>query len=120
MCSVVTGPATDTCRKPLASRAPTVYDEPMLIPKLRSPIVLVHGLFGFEKLGVAGMTIVNYFPGIPDLLTAAGNRVLIPALTPTGGVADRAKQLKDFLVQHSPGEPVHVIAHSLGGLDARF
>jgi triacylglycerol lipase len=92
----------------------------MNIPKLRSPIVLVHGLFGFDKLGVAGATIVNYFPGIPDLLTAAGNRVLIPALTPTGGVAQRARQLKDFLVQHSPQEPVHIIAHSLGGLDARY
>jgi triacylglycerol lipase len=92
----------------------------MVIPKLRSPVVLVHGLFGFDKVGVAGATLVNYFRGIPEILTAAGNRVLIPSLTPTGGVVDRAKQLKDFLVLHSPGEPVHVIAHSLGGLDARY
>lgn len=92
----------------------------MTIPKLRSPVVLVHGLFGFDKIGVAGTTIVSYFRGIPELLTAAGNRVLIPTLTPTGGVEARAKQLKDFLLQHSPGEPVHLIAHSLGGLDARY
>jgi triacylglycerol lipase len=92
----------------------------MIIPKLRSPVVLVHGIFGFDKLGVAGATLVNYFPGIPDLLTAAGNRVLIPAMTPTGAVADRAKQLKDFLLKHSPGEPVHIIAHSMGGLDSRY
>ncbi|MBI1832699.1 MAG: triacylglycerol lipase, partial [Planctomycetes bacterium] len=84
-----------------------------MIPKLRSPIVLVHGLFGFDKIGVAGATLVNYFPGIPDLLTAVGNRVLIPALTPTGGVAQRAQQLKEFLLQHAPGEPVHLIAHSM-------
>jgi triacylglycerol lipase len=92
----------------------------MLIPKLRSPVVLVHGLLGFDKLGVPGATLVNYFPGIPDLLTGAGNRVLIPSLTPTGGVEERAKQLKKFLLTHSPGEPVHLIAHSMGGLDARF
>lgn len=92
----------------------------MLIPKLRSPVVLVHGLFGFDKLGVGGTTLVNYFRDIPDLLTAAGNRVLIPSLTPTGGVADRAQQLKDFLLLHSPGEPVHLLAHSMGGLDARY
>ena len=92
----------------------------MIIPKLRSPIVLVHGLFGFDKLGVAGATLINYFPGIPDLLTGAGNRVLIPSLTPTAGVEQRARQLKDFLLQHSPGEPVHLIAHSMGGLDSRY
>jgi triacylglycerol lipase len=92
----------------------------MIIPKLRSPIVLVHGLFGFDRLGVAGMTLVNYFPGIPDLLQAAGNRVLIPFLTPTGAVADRAAQLKDFLVKTSANEPVHLIAHSMGGLDSRY
>ena len=92
----------------------------MIIAKLRSPVVLVHGIFGFNKLGVAGATLVNYFPGIPDLLTATGNRVLIPSMTPTGAVADRAQQLKDFLLKHSPGEPVHIIAHSMGGLDARY
>ncbi len=92
----------------------------MIIPKLRSPVALVHGLFGFDKLGVAGTTLVNYFRGIPELLTGAGNRVLVPSLTPTAGIEERAKQLKDFLVLHSPGEPVHLIAHSMGGLDSRY
>ena len=92
----------------------------MIIPKLRSPVVLVHGLFGFNILGVGGMKLVDYFPGIGDLLTNAGNRVLVPSLSPTGGVPDRAQQLKDFLLTHSPGEPVHLFAHSLGGLDSRY
>ena len=67
----------------------------MVIPQLRAPIVLVHGLFGFDKIDALGTTLVNYFPGIPELMTAAGNRVLLPFLTPTGGVAERARQLKD-------------------------
>jgi triacylglycerol lipase len=92
----------------------------MIIPKLRTPIVLVHGLFGFDKIDALGTTLVNYFPGIPEILTAAGNRVLIPSLTPTGGTEERAKQLKDFIQKHSPTEPVHLIAHSLGGLDSRY
>jgi len=104
---------------PFASRRDSVYDG-IMIPKLRAPIALVHGLFGFDKIGVAGATLANYFPGIPDLLTEAGNRVLIPALTPTGGVSERAQQLKDFLREHSPAEPVHLIAHSMGGLDSRY
>jgi triacylglycerol lipase len=92
----------------------------MIIPKLRSPIVLVHGLFGFDRLQVAGTTLINYFPGIPELLEAAGNRVLIPNMTPTGGVEERAGQLKEFLLQNAANDPVHLIAHSMGGLDSRF
>src|SRR2546421_448283 len=90
-----------------------------MIPKLRAPIVLVHGLFGFNRVRVAGLTVANYFPGIVDSLEAAGNRVLLPWLSPTGGIAVRARQLKDFIDTHSPGEPVHIMAHSMGGLDAR-
>jgi triacylglycerol lipase len=92
----------------------------MIIPKLRSPIVLVHGLLGFDRVQVGGTTLVNYFPEIPELFQAAGNRVLIPALTPTAGVAERAGQLKEFLQAHAANEPVHIIAHSMGGLDSRY
>ena len=92
------------------------------IPKLREPIVLVHGLFGFDRIRLPGVgwTVANYFPRIPEMLQAGGNRVFIPALTPTGGVAHRAEQLKDFINRASPEEPVHIIAHSMGGLDARY
>lgn len=92
----------------------------MALPKLRSPIVLVHGLFGFERLRLAGFTMASYFPGIVSKLEQAGNRVLVPSLSPTGGVADRALQLKTFLEANSHGEPVHLVAHSMGGLDARY
>jgi triacylglycerol lipase len=91
-----------------------------LIPRLRSPIVLVHGLFGFARVQVAGRTMLNYFPGITEALEAAGNRVLVPGLAPTGCIKERAQQLKNFLLRASPGEPVHLIAHSMGGLDARY
>jgi triacylglycerol lipase len=32
----------------------------------------------------------------------------------------RAAQLKQFIDRESPGEPVHLLAHSLGGLDSRY
>ena len=92
----------------------------MTIPKLRSPIILVHGLLGFRRLELAGATIASYFPGIPALMEAAANRVLIPALPPTGGVEVRANALKDFITQQVGTEPVHLIAHSMGGLDSRY
>jgi triacylglycerol lipase len=89
-------------------------------PKLRSPIVLVHGLLGVTRVQVGDWTLANYFGQIPELLTAAGNRVFQPQLSLTGGVQERAEQLKAFLDRYSPGEPVHMIAHSMGGLDSRY
>lgn len=88
--------------------------------KLQAPIVLVHGLFGFDRLRLAGWTMASYFPRIPEYLTAAGNRVLVPSLPPMSGIAERANQLKAFLDRESPGEPVHLIGHSMGGLDCRY
>jgi triacylglycerol lipase len=92
----------------------------MIIPRLRAPIVLVHGLCGFDNFSLGGWKLAEYFPGIPQALQIAGNRVLTPRLSPTRGIADRAAQLKQFLDRALPNEQVHVIAHSLGGLDARY
>ncbi|MFO0865908.1 MAG: hypothetical protein U0744_14870 [Gemmataceae bacterium] len=63
---------------------------------------------------------MSYFPGIVDGLAKAGNRVLIPALSPTGPIADRAMQLKRFLLGSEVKGPYHIIAHSMGGLDSRY
>ena len=41
-------------------------------------------------------------------------------LSKTRGVAHRAAELKRFLRERFPNEKVHVIAHSMGGLDARY
>lgn len=92
----------------------------MGIPKLQSPIVFVHGLLGFDRLAVCGWTVARYFSNIPESLQAAGNRALVARVSPTGGVAQRAAQLKAFLDREVPGEPVHLFAHSMGGLDARY
>jgi triacylglycerol lipase len=90
------------------------------IPKLESPIILVHGLFGFNRVKVCGYTLANYFPGIPEFLEEAGNRVGAATLSPTMGIAHRAGQLKAFINQRYPNEPVHIVAHSMGGLDSRY
>jgi triacylglycerol lipase len=92
----------------------------MPLPKLRSPIVLVHGLMGFDRIQLAGLTLADYFPGISSALKLAGNIVLIPWLSPTRGVADRAAELKRCLDIALGTEPVHLIAHSMGGLDSRY
>jgi triacylglycerol lipase len=92
----------------------------MLFPRLRNPIVLVHGLMGFDALRLGRLRLRGYFPGIEESMREAGNRVHCARLSPTAGIAERASQLRAFVDHVSPDTPVHVIAHSMGGLDARY
>jgi triacylglycerol lipase len=88
-------------------------------PRLRAPIVLVHGLLGFRVVRVVGRPVFSYFPGIPGFFEASGNRVFDVALSPTASVMQRATELREHFHNELPSEPVHVIAHSMGGLDSR-
>ncbi|MFO0878095.1 MAG: alpha/beta fold hydrolase [Gemmataceae bacterium] len=91
-----------------------------LMPRLHGPIVLVHGLFGFTRIQMGRIMRFDYFRGVIPALEAAGNRVLAASLSPTSSIACRADQLRSFLQKHIPDEPVHLVAHSMGGLDARY
>jgi triacylglycerol lipase len=92
----------------------------MMCPRLKAPIVLAHGLFGFDQLALGPLTLASYFRGIPDWLRAAGNRVLVPKVPPIAGIEARAKRLGEQIAVAFPDEPVHLIGHSMGGLDARM
>jgi triacylglycerol lipase len=82
--------------------------------------VLVHGLCGFDRLVACRRPLKEYFPGIRSYLEAGGTTVLVPRISPTAGVATRAAELKAYLAREVGRRPVHVIAHSMGGLDARY
>jgi triacylglycerol lipase len=90
------------------------------VPRLRAPIVLVHGLLGFDRLRLGPWVLAEYFHAVPEVLAPCGNRVLVASLSPTAGIPERAGQLKAFLDRGVPGEPVHLFAHSMGGLDCRY
>ena len=90
------------------------------VPKLKDPVVLVHGLCGFDQLYAFRRPVKDYFPGIREQLEEAGNRVYAARVSPTSGVARRAADLKRFINREVPAGPVHVIGHSMGGLDARY
>lgn len=90
------------------------------VARLRSPIVLVHGLLGYDEFRLRHWTLARYFADIPAFLRAAGNRVLVARLSPTRGVASRAAELKAFLDRHAARQAVHLFAHSMGGLDSRY
>jgi len=86
--------------------------------KLRYPLVLAHGLAGFREIAVAGVR-REYFRGVPVRLTELGAQVHLPKLSPFASVPERAKQLAEA-VSAIDAKKVNLIAHSLGGLDARY
>src|SRR5580692_914816 len=90
------------------------------IPKLNAPMVLVHGLCGFDRLYAFRRPVIDYFPGVRQQLQASGNRVFTPRLSPTAGIPRRAMELKHYIEENIPAGPIHVVGHSLGGLDARY
>ncbi len=92
----------------------------MDVLNLHAPIVLVHGLLGFDQLHVGPWNVKRYFPGITEELRSAGYRVSAPRLSLTRGVAKRAAELRRHIKETFPSERVHIIGHSMGGLDARY
>jgi triacylglycerol lipase len=82
------------------------------------PVVLVHGLFGFDRIGVPGVKL-HYFRGIVKHLEALGCHAHAVRLPAAASVPDRARILVDKIAALGH-ERVDIIAHSLGGLDARY
>ncbi len=93
---------------------------PLICPQIDAPIVLAHGLFGYDRIGLGRLTITSYFRGIPSFLCSGSNRIIVTRVPPIAGVKLRALALAEQIERVCPrGQPVHVIGHSMGGLDAR-
>jgi len=83
-------------------------------------IVLAHGLFGFGNLLEPIPSLVNYFNGVADHLRRQGHTVFEPQVNPIGSIDRRSQQLATAILnERSDGDRWHIIAHSMGGLDAR-
>jgi len=87
--------------------------------KIKYPIVLVHGLLGFDTMVGAG----EYWNGIPKELRAYGVPVYTACVSKLNSTEVRGEQLaaqiKDILKQ-SGAKKVNLIGHSHGGLDSRY
>jgi len=82
------------------------------------PIVLVHGLFGFDTL--AG---VDYFFGIPQALTKSGATVYVSQISAANSTEVRGEQLLEQVQEVlaiTGAEKVNLIGHSHGGPTARY
>jgi triacylglycerol lipase len=86
-------------------------------------VVFCHGLLGFDSVKI-GPSIapfeVTHWRGIKEVLEANGTEVLITRVPATSSPVDRAKVLRDRIDAVYPGRSVHLIGHSMGGLDCRY
>ncbi|MFZ5756155.1 MAG: esterase/lipase family protein [Pseudomonadota bacterium] len=87
--------------------------------KTKYPIVLVHGLFGFEQIGGA----VDYFYQVPGALKDKGAKVYTPAVPAVDSNEVRGEQLllevKKVLAV-TGAQKVNIIGHSQGSPTARY
>ncbi|KAI0247586.1 Alpha/Beta hydrolase protein [Lactifluus subvellereus] len=98
---------------------PVLYD-PLRAP--RYPIVLCHGLYGFDVRGPSSFPSLrmNYWSSILNILRkTVGADVIVTAVPSTGSIASRAERLDRFLQVKAPGRGINFMAHSMGGLDCR-
>ena len=88
---------------------------------MRHHVYLSPGMFGFGRLGS-----YNYFVHVERELAArfaaAGQELVVHVIEdlPTASIRRRAKRLAEIVSQTSGDEPVHLLGHSTGGLDARL
>ncbi|CAJ2503032.1 Uu.00g104260.m01.CDS01 [Anthostomella pinea] len=88
----------------------------------KHPIVLAHGLLGFAELSLAGSWLppIHYWRGITEALRANGIEVITATVPPSGSIEQRAAKLGEYIAEVAQGKDVNIIAHSMGGLDARY
>ncbi|HEX8955860.1 MAG TPA: triacylglycerol lipase [Burkholderiaceae bacterium] len=82
------------------------------------PIVLVHGLFGFDNIGP-----VEYFYGIPEALRSGGAQVFVSQVSAANSTEVRGEQLLAEVQQilaATGASKVNLIGHSHGGPTARY
>ena len=84
----------------------------------RYPIILVHGLFGFDNIGP-----LEYFYGIPEDLRANGAKVYVAQVSAANSTEVRGEQLLTYVKQVlavTGASKVNLIGHSHGGPTVRY
>ncbi len=79
---------------------------------MQTRVVLIHGMLGFRRFLWR-----EYFHGVRRLFTDLGLHVIVPKLPWGGSIRARARALARQLEPETG--PLHLIAHSMGGVDAR-
>ena len=87
------------------------------------PIVLGHGILGFDDSQGMAFGLVQYWGDMDEYLRDEGAKVLTPGKTAAQGLSVRAKQQADqiayWMAAHGYSK-VNYFGHSQGGLDGRY
>ncbi|KAG2187334.1 hypothetical protein INT44_005020 [Umbelopsis vinacea] len=88
----------------------------------RAPIVLCHGLYGYDKIGPDAIPSlqIHYWSGIDDALAKLGAKVIVTRVPRTAGISTRAQELHTILTATAKDKDINFLAHSMGGLDCRY
>ncbi len=84
----------------------------------RYPIVMLHGFLGWDQV-----FFLDYFYHIRKVLEDDGFTIYTPQVNPVASIETRGKELApliDKILEESGAEKINIIAHSMGGLDARY
>ncbi|TPX30826.1 hypothetical protein SmJEL517_g05690 [Synchytrium microbalum] len=134
---------TKVARRMLTTEASTVIDEDVNLYRRahvglrattktlkppRGKVFLAHGLFGWDVINIIAPKQVpwlklelKYWGDIDTSLRDMGVKVHLTKVPAVADVASRAKALRASLERVTAnGEEVHILAHSMGGLDARY
>jgi triacylglycerol lipase len=83
------------------------------------PIVFVPGLWSIDKVLIEDYKIYDYFAGTVEYLNANGYDAKTSETIGADSIENRAMKLKEFILKNYKTK-VNIIAHSMGGLDARY
>ncbi|EOQ99319.1 hypothetical protein E3P92_03870 [Wallemia ichthyophaga] len=100
-------------------RNPVIFNP---IRKPRNPIVLCHGLYGFDVWTPPGIPKLqlHYWADLMDILrNKIGAEVIVTGVPGTGSVKERAEAMDLQLKNSVRGKEINFLAHSMGGLDCR-
>lgn len=90
-------------------------------------VILHHGLFGTDEIRLGPLR-RSYWHRIDRAIATAGHTVITTRVHPTASIETRARQLKQQILDRlegigaigRPNERAVLVAHSMGGLDARY
>jgi triacylglycerol lipase len=79
----------------------------------KNPIVLAHGLLGFNELHLAGKIFpgIHSWRGITEALTANGIEVITASVPPSASIEERAARLSESIEAKAGGKAVNIVAY---------
>jgi len=118
----------------VASQAFAADDKPLDIPVIaggvdagstatRHPIVLVHGMLGFNELDLGWFGRLPYWRGIVEALQAGGATVRVVQISAFNTSEARGEQLLpqiERILKETGAQKVHLIGHSQGSQTSRY